>query len=180
MGRRGPRPTPSAIVKAQGGHIDKKEPVPAPAHLTPPDDISDDARIIWVETAAAIGHTGVITAVDLEGLRAYAESAAAWRKATALVARGGPLIKGRNGDLVRNPAAIVMKQQGEQMRAWARELGLTPASRVGLQQNLESGQHAGANAKLEAILGAAFIATREIPQPRKVRKVRATKPKPGG
>jgi P27 family predicted phage terminase small subunit len=88
---------------------------------------------------------------------------------TALVARGGPLIKGRNGELVRNPAAIVMKQQGEQMRAWARELGLTPASRVGLEQNLESGQHAGANAKLEAILGAAFIATREIKRPRKVR-----------
>jgi len=169
MGKRGPRPTPSAIVKARGGAVDKKEPVPVPAHLTPPDDISDDARLIWEETARAIGHTGVITAVYLEGLRAYAESAAAWRRATALVVKGGPLIKGRNGELVRNPAATVMRQQGEAMRAWARELGLTPASRVGLEQNLESGQHAGANAKLEAILGAAIIATREIKPPRKVR-----------
>lgn len=169
MGRRGPRPTPSALIPGRGGNVAKREPIPVPAHLTAPDDISDDAKLIWEETTKAIGHTGVITAVDLEGLRAYAESAAAWRRAAALVAKGGPLIKGRNGELVRNPAAIVMKQQGEQMRAWARELGLTPAARVGLEQHLESGQHAGANAKLEAILGAAIIASSPIRPPRKVR-----------
>ena len=163
MGRRGPAPTPTAIKKARGetrpSRVGKKEIAPKQApHLDAPDDLSDDARPIWVAVVDAIGHTGVITAVDVEALRAYAESVSTYRKAASLVARGGPIIKGRNGELVRNPAIIVMKQAGEAARAWARELGLTPASRVGLEATAAQGQHAGANAKLDAILAGADIA----------------------
>jgi P27 family predicted phage terminase small subunit len=159
MGRRGPQPTPSAIRAAKGERSNKKEAKPRlPKHLLPPDDLSDEAKPIWIATIDAVGHTGVITAVDLEGLRAYTEACANYRRAQALVAKAGPLIKGRNGELVRNPAAIIAKQASEQMRAWARELGLTPAARVGLEQNLAHGEHADANAKLNAILGAARIA----------------------
>ena len=106
----------------------------------------------------AVEHTGVLTAVDVDALRAFAESAAMYRKAARIVAQSGPLIKGRNGEIVRNPATVVMKQAGEAMRAWARELGLTPASRVGLEAATSQGQHAGANAKLDAILAGADIA----------------------
>lgn len=159
MGKRGPRPTPSAIKKATGKTVDKREAAPKlPKHLLPPDDLSEEAKVIWAATVDAVGHTGVITAVDLEGLRAYAESAATYHRAQALVSKAGPLIKGRGGELVRNPAAIVAKQAQDSMRAWARELGLTPASRVGLAENLEHGEHSNANAKLNAILGAAKIA----------------------
>jgi P27 family predicted phage terminase small subunit len=163
MGRRGPAPTPTAIKKARGetrpSRIGKKEIAPkAVAHLEAPEDLSDDAKPIWIAVVDAIGHTGVITAVDVEALRAYAESVATYRKAANIVARGGPIIKGRNGELVRNPAIIVMKQAGEASRAWARELGLTPASRVGLEAVASQGQHAGANAKLDAILAGADIA----------------------
>jgi len=155
MGKRGPRPKPSLAT----GKMPKSEPRPKlPAHLLPPDDLSDEAKIVWVQTIEAIGHTGVITAVDLEGLRAYVEACANFHRAQALVAKGGPLIKGRGGELVRNPAAIVAKQASEAMRAWARELGLTPAARVGLAQNVAQGEHAGASKKLDAIVGAALIA----------------------
>jgi P27 family predicted phage terminase small subunit len=165
MGRRGPAPMPTAIKRARGetrpSRVSKKELAPPPpAHLNPPEDLSDDAKPIWVAVVEAIGHTGVITAVDVEALRAYAESVATYRKAAAIVARGGQIIRGRNGELVRNPAVIIMKQSGEASRSWARELGLTPASRVGLEATASQGQHAGASAKLDAILGAADIAAK--------------------
>lgn len=137
------------------------EPIVAaiPSHLAPPEGISDEARAIWITTLSAIAHTGVITTVDLEALRAFCESAALYHKATELLVRSGPLIKGARGDVVRNPAAMVAKQAGEAMRSWARELGLTPASRVGMESNLAQGEHASANAKLEAIMSAAAVAT---------------------
>jgi P27 family predicted phage terminase small subunit len=155
MGKRGPRPKPSVV----NGGAPANEPKPRlPKHLEPPEDLSEDAKTTWVETIEAIGHTGVITAVDLQGLRHYCEAAANFRRAQALVAQAGPLIKGRNGDLVRNPAAIIAKQASEAMRGWARELGLTPAARVGLAQKIEDGEHGDSARKLDAIVGAALIA----------------------
>jgi P27 family predicted phage terminase small subunit len=164
MGKRGPRPKPTKLKELAGetrpSRVSKNEVRPVAAeHLNAPEDLNEDARPIWAAVVAAIGHTGVITAVDVEALRAYSESVATYRKAAFLVARGGPIIKGRNGDLVRNPAMIVMKQAGEAARAWARELGLTPASRVGLEVMSSQGKNAGANAKLDAILAGADIAT---------------------
>lgn len=163
MGRRGPRPTPTAIKKARGetrpSRVGKKEIAPkAAAHLDAPSDLSVDARPIWDAVVAAIGHTGVITAVDVEALRAYAESVATYRKASAILAESGLIIEGRNGEPVRNPATIIAKQASEQMRAWARELGLTPAGRVGIEASASNNQHSGANAKLDAILAGADIA----------------------
>jgi P27 family predicted phage terminase small subunit len=133
MGKRGPKPKPSAIRATEGKIVPLNEPRPTLSALQPPPDIAEDALDVWREVIAAVGHTGVITAADVDTLRAYCEATARYREAEGLLRKSGPLVKGRNGEYVKNPLHQVMRDNATMMRAGARELGLTPSARVGMK-----------------------------------------------
>lgn len=140
MGQRGPAKTPTKIRQLRGetrpSRINAEEPQPMPAlNLDAPVDITETAQLVWRDTVAALHSTGVLTAADLETLRCYAEATARYRESSALLAKSGPLIRGRDGELVKNPLHQIVRDNATLMRAYARELGLTPASRAGLRGN---------------------------------------------
>jgi P27 family predicted phage terminase small subunit len=103
------------------------------------------AKTIWRRVMAAMGATGVITAVDGEVLRIYCESAARYRYAATMLETSGPLITARGtgarrGELVKNPLHQIVRDNAILVRAFARELGLTPAARTALTTGGEGGR----------------------------------------
>ena len=158
MGTRGPQPKPTALKILAGetrpSVINYAEPIPEGGALTPPADIRTEARVIWEQVVAALGKTGVLTSADKHILRLYAEAMARYIEAEGMLVKTGPLIKGRDGNFVKNPLHQIVRDNADAVKKYAREIGLTPAARVGLRG--EIGEQANsATAKLESIIRAA-------------------------
>jgi P27 family predicted phage terminase small subunit len=95
--------------------------------------MSDRATAVWDRIIADYGATGVLTGVDADALRVYCEAVVRYEHAAELLERSGPLVKGaRQGDLVKNPLHQVVRDNADLVRAFARELGFTPAARSAL------------------------------------------------
>ena len=99
-----------------------------------PDDLSEAAATVWQRVLRAYGATGVITEADADGLRAYCEAVVRYVHAQKALEASGPLVRdAHRSGLVKNPLHQIVRDNADLMRAWARELGLTPAARVGLR-----------------------------------------------
>ncbi|QKV94226.1 phage terminase small subunit P27 family [Streptomyces sp. NA02950] len=79
-------------------------------------------------------------------LVAYCSWWSAFASAAADVRDRGPVVEGRSdmdrGRMVKNPATVAMREASQQLRYWARELGLTTDARVriGLADTDDQGQ----------------------------------------
>ena len=138
MGRRGPAPLPTALKVLRGtarpGRINRHEPEPSPNAPALPDDISDEARVVWERVLREFGHSGVIRAADTDILRLYCEAVARYDYAARLLTETGPLIRGaRGGELVKNPLHQIVRDNATLVRALAGDLGLTPSARTSLR-----------------------------------------------
>jgi P27 family predicted phage terminase small subunit len=103
-----------------------------------PADLGDRAKAVWRRVVREYGPSGVLTGADTDVLRCYCEAVARYEQAGRLFDAAGPVIRAsgtgaRRGELVKNPLAQVVRDQAELVRLLARELGLTPAARVGLR-----------------------------------------------
>lgn len=75
---------------------------------------------------------GVIKAAHRDVLRAYCEALAHYNEAVRLYAASGPLIP--QGDtFITNPLHRIVRDNRDQVRLFARELGLTPSALSGLR-----------------------------------------------
>jgi P27 family predicted phage terminase small subunit len=133
MGRRGPAPMPSTLKRLHGetrpSRLNYREPLPRRTAPRPP-------AAIWRRTVREMP-AGVITAVDADALACYCEAVVRYRQAASLLARSAPLIRGaRSGDLIANPLDRVTRGWADQIRLFARELGLTPSARAGLHMEI--------------------------------------------
>lgn len=158
MGTRGPQPKPTALRILAGetspSVINYAEPIPEGGPLTPPKDLRDDARVYWEQVVRALGKTGVLTSADRHILRLYSEAMARYVEAETMLAKTGPLIKGRDGNLVKNPLHQIVRDNADAVKKYAREMGLTPAARVGLRGEIDENANS-ATSKLDAIIRAA-------------------------
>ena len=158
MGTRGPQPKPTRLKLLSGetrpSVINYAEPIPGGGPLTAPDDLRPDARAVWERVVDALGATGVLTAADRDILRLYCEAYARYVEAEQMLAKTGPLLKGRDGNFVKNPLHQIVRDNADAVKKYAREIGLTPAARVGLRGEID-GQANSATAKLDAIIRAA-------------------------
>jgi P27 family predicted phage terminase small subunit len=157
MGTRGPAPKPTRLRLLAGetrpSVVNYAEPIPAGGPLTPPVDLRPEAREVWERVVAALGPTGVLTSADKDLLRLYSEAFVRYQEAESMLSKTGPLLKGRDGNFVKNPLHQIVRDNADAVKKYARELGLTPAARVGLRS--EIGEQANsATAKLDAIIRA--------------------------
>jgi len=141
MGSRGPAPTPTRLKVLRGetrpSRLNHAAPEPRGGRPRQPADLSPAASAVWRRVLREMGATGVISAVDADILRAYCEAVSRYAYAAAALEQVGPLITAagsgaRRGELVKNPLHQVVRDNALLVRALARELGLTPAARVGL------------------------------------------------
>lgn len=147
MGARGPRPQPTKLKLLRGetrpSRLNRHEPQPRGDRPRMPRDLSPAPRAVWRRVVREMGATGVITAADGDVLRVYCESMARYSHAAGLLEASGPLIRAsgtgaRRGELVKNPLHQIVRDNALLVRALARELGLTPAARVGLRGGEET------------------------------------------
>jgi P27 family predicted phage terminase small subunit len=138
MGRRGPAPTPTKVKMLRGetrpSRLNLREPTPAPDVPRMPADMDPDAKVVWRRVMRDMRHTGVIRAADADVLRCYCEAVSRYAGAARLYAQSGPIVRGRHGgELVKNPLHQVARDNADEVRQFARELGLSPSARVGLR-----------------------------------------------
>jgi P27 family predicted phage terminase small subunit len=136
MGRRGPAPKPTALRVLHGEkpyRINHAEPRPLLESPLRPDWLSPHATAEWDRITPDLEHMGVAWSVDSTALACYCESVARLRAALSVVAEYGLTVDGEDGRPVKNPAVAMARDASNDVRVWAREFGLTPASRVGLR-----------------------------------------------
>lgn len=138
MGRRGPKPTPTVVLKLRGnkdvagrraGEVQPPPGVPeAPAWL------NDIEREVWDRTVDSLSKTrGLLTVIDGGLLASYCEAWAEFLNARAEIERDGPTVWSEKGGAYQHPAVGRKNSALERIRRIGSEFGMSPASRTSVK-----------------------------------------------
>ncbi|MEU8086324.1 phage terminase small subunit P27 family [Micromonospora sp. NPDC049101] len=116
----------------------------------PPGDLKGEAFAEWSRITTYLEKVGRIEMVDYAALVVYCSSWQAFNDARLALEEHGTVVTGRDGGLVKNPAAQVMKDSSATMLNYGQRFGFTPKDR----QNLGIGAESTAEDDLERHLGA--------------------------
>lgn len=134
MGRRGPPPLPDNVKKIRGTaqkcRMNGDAPqFPADA-VQPPDFLTPDQRLHFLETVALLKEANVLTNADIECVALYSQSLDVWKRATKALTDEGEVILDKHGEPKVNPWHKVAADAFERCRKYQQELGLTPSART--------------------------------------------------
>jgi P27 family predicted phage terminase small subunit len=139
MGKRGPKPTPTKILKMRGSWRAKRNPdepqypVSVP---TCPGHLNEEARKEWKRITRLLKVQGLITLVDRAALTCYCEAWSGLVRATEKVNQMGEVLKSKEtGVIYQNPYLAIKNKAMEQINKFSSLFGLSPSSRVGLKTN---------------------------------------------
>ena len=140
MGRRGPPPTPTAVLKLRGSTRvtqrrqihEAQGPVGAPE---PPDWLDEDARAMWDHLLPMLTGMGVLTRIDGNALARYCRLWSRWRKAEAHLDKHGELYplkddQGRVRYVQQWPQVAIAAKLAQQLTRLEQEFGMTPSART--------------------------------------------------
>jgi P27 family predicted phage terminase small subunit len=133
MGRRGPPPTPTAVLEARGSwraKINKSEMKPRSGAPKPPADLKGEALEEWKRIVKELAPTRVLTKADRSALLMYVQSWANMQEAAAKIAADGVVIALPNGYPQQNPYVAVFNAANRQCLRLLQEFGLTPSARA--------------------------------------------------
>lgn len=152
MGERGPAGKPTALRVLHGDRKDRintNEPVAPEGLPEPPVGMADDVREIWDYTVGVLGPMRLATPADRDALACYCEAVVTHRKASAGLAATGIIVRTSRGNTpMRNPLLAVQRDAAALIRVFAREFGLTPSARAGIDMGAGSGNSAGGPERL--------------------------------
>src|SRR5690349_11597598 len=145
-GGRPAKPTALKILhgETRPSRLNNAEPQPSQTKVEPPEDLSEEALVIWHELAADLERTGVLKPWDARAYGDYCEAVVSSREAQAHLDEEGEVIDypvfNRSGEEVStrpviNPWWKVRMESSESMRKGQARFGLTPADRARLQIN---------------------------------------------
>jgi P27 family predicted phage terminase small subunit len=140
MGRRGPRPKPTALKILRGTRRDRvnhAEPALAADAVAPPSWLDGDSLAHWHRLAPQLLAAGVLRNGDCEALARLCWLHTQWRKHAQLCERGADIIvmKDEAGKIRYaqvSPSATLVTKFGAAMAKLEAEFGLTPSSRSSL------------------------------------------------
>lgn len=139
MGKRGPKPTPTALLKARGSWRAKtrpNEPQAGRGVPTIPRDLAGPAKEIWRELAPALDAMGVLSTNDGAALARYCQTLADWRRLNRLIQRKGFTFSTRttagHPTIKTRPEVAVRKGLAGDLAKLEAQFGMTPAARAGL------------------------------------------------
>lgn len=138
MGNRGPQPTPTATLEARNSRRAKedkrKNEIKLPTLPQPPDAprwLSKEAKSLFKTTAEELHRAGLLTAVDADALGAYAERLAQYIELRD-EASNTSLTFENEGMIRAHPIHKMRDEAHADCLRLRRELGMSPAARVGL------------------------------------------------
>lgn len=139
MGKRGIRPTPTALKLVQGStRINDDEPIPKAGLPICPPSTDSELLEVWNYTLEQMRAMKIVTQADRDTLYAYCQAVINHRKASDQVAMEGPVVLGSMGSPIKHPALTVMKEMAQLMRQFAGEFGLTPSARTGIKVSAQT------------------------------------------
>ena len=128
---------PTALKVLHGtqkaSRVNHREPLPTPGAVVRPENMSPAAAALWDRIQEGYGHTGILTPIDSEILRAYCDACARYEVAAEGLDRSSTVLKTNRGDLVKNPLHQIARDNAMLMLRLGRELGFTPSARAALQ-----------------------------------------------
>lgn len=140
MGRRGPPPTPTPVLKLRGSTlVTRKREVKAPAG-TPrcPDWLDADAKAMWKQLVPHLKVMGILTQIDGNALSRYCRLWTRWRKAEAFIDEKGDMypLRGDDGKVKcfqQWPQVAIAHRLAQQLTRLEQEFGMTPSARARIQ-----------------------------------------------
>jgi P27 family predicted phage terminase small subunit len=141
MGRRGPKPTPTAIKKAKGNpgkrRLNEREPKPRPLpakRLTAKraEPLLDGLADFHARYGKVLRELGVLTEADEAAFDMMAVHWSLAREVAQLIRKEGLRVKDENGLDRKHPLLQVLRDNSAAFRQYAAEFGMTPSARSGL------------------------------------------------
>ncbi len=135
MGKRGPAPTPTEVLKLRGSWRGKKrDGQPRPDPKTPPCPrwLDKEARAKWRALVPELSRLGLLTIVDGDALAVYCEAWSSFRRACETLAKEGETFTTDKGYVGAHPAVAIRNAARQAIKAFASLFGLDPSSRTRL------------------------------------------------
>lgn len=130
---RGRKPKPSHLKLVTGNpgkrKLNKKEPKPRREIPSPPDHLSDRARVAWGSLSAKLDRLGILTELDDLALERVCELVAEIVEHKADIRQHGRYVKVGLAKGKLRPVVRLLADADKRLRAWMTEFGLTPSSR---------------------------------------------------
>lgn len=96
------------------------------------------AKKEWRRVIKELGENTELKTVDLKALEGYCQSYSKWVSCEKKMQDDGYTFKTPNGYIQQRPEVSISKQALADMRAYQKELGLTPAARSRMSKNSNS------------------------------------------
>ena len=137
MGKRGPKPQPTALKILNGNPgkrpLPENEPTPKVALPRCPKRMSADGRRLWNAIGKRLENCGILTDVDAQAFELLIDAYVEYCEASAKVSQSGPvwLEKGDSKipKFAYSPYWVQMNRAGKRLHAMLREFGMTPSAR---------------------------------------------------
>lgn len=132
MGRRGPKPKPTALKVLNGTRKDRinaAEPKPPPGLPEPPVHLDEVALAEWARMVELLSEMGTITTADGAALALYCTHFSTWVKANHELRTVGATISTDKGGAKTSPYVAIANASARAMERLLAEFGCTPSSR---------------------------------------------------
>lgn len=130
---RGPAPKPTVLKQLAGNPgkrpLNGEEPQIASGAPTCPRHLSAAARREWKRVVHILADAGVVTQVDRAILSLYCQAYGRWVDAENALAKGDLTEETPNGMVVQSAYLQIATKAMENVKRFAEQLGMTPASR---------------------------------------------------
>jgi len=132
MGRRGPRPTPTAELERRGTLKKSRradEPEVAAGVPPKPDGLGEHGAALWDELAEPLAAAGVLTPLDGKALQLACRDWEEYHEHLTTLDEEGRILESKTGSKYQHPAEGMKNRALDRLRRWLIEFGLTPSSR---------------------------------------------------
>jgi len=142
MGKRGPKPIPTAIKLLHGnpGRRPLKQQEPKPSTEPPrcPHWLDAEAKACWRALIPQLRDMGVLTQIDGQALSNYCTAWSRWKRAELFLQKNGDVysLKDEQGHpkcVVQWPQVAIARNLVAVLQRYQQEFGLTPSSRTSLK-----------------------------------------------
>ena len=155
MGRRGPAPTPSSVLKLRGTlRADRTfdEPSPPPGIPNCPEWLTDEAKQVWYQIAPRLAESGLLTMLDESALARYCTLWVRWKRSEDFIEENGDVFTVKDGNgTPRGVRAFPQVNAANKLAATLTrieaEFGMTPSGRSRIHVDVKQKPVAGSLAK---------------------------------
>jgi P27 family predicted phage terminase small subunit len=139
MGKRGPKPAPTAIKIARGTVRSRRntEPAPPTTGIVMPGHLGEVAQAKWRELLPLLQAVRVMTDADVEALARYCDTYEWWLATRAILKEQGctyPILNdgGEIKYIAQRPEVSIAHKLAQQLRQLEQDFGLNPSARSSL------------------------------------------------